>query len=1283
MGCCAKDAVAPGEEGRAQKLEEEKQKYEPTATARLPGSKCPLSEIQIEKCTNKEALVDLMKTAKKERDLRSGGCCSCCCSADKTFLSDWKYLEGEVLKEKIEEKVKEIKEEARKEEARKKGASGSNCCSSSPMDDEKESLVDTLGQIDVDGDGELDEETALPPEEREKWIFLGEKPNTYPVNDPPKFDPPNRLFYIRKETEGLDEDARKTENELRVNKKIILELMAEEEEKSLPFASGADGAQKEEIIANPSDKDVDDMDLNQLKKELAKRGHVKPPYKLMYTPEGGSGKKELFIFANDLRNQLGKDTDVEKNGLTEGSLANKCCNDAAGDCELKANAVLQACAFFGKKPPTDDTGFDERFGGLKIDPDARKRVYELVKLNPFPDEVPRGVKKIKRVGSGLFRDKGFDMVDKLKLRAFLKLCAEDPRFKAGQPVVSPSFYTRTCQNFYCTVLFWVYWVGMMVLLWVAIWTGDPYRMVRPIDYEGHSCFDESYESTHNKANLYYPQLAQDAFDLYQDGADQTCLETKEGCFYGVCVESCPVKGDVICNYAAEAELESICPSAGCPKIGTRNDCCTEREEAQDTLLQDNNGCWFVGMSQIEVLRRCFPWELPLEETDYACVKIDPREEGEPMPDGCSAGPTVEGEETLSCPIDTTIDKHGDTCSDGVCNTGQISARVAQECKDGIVDRTVTTETTYTAGTDDLSGMMTSAFSYVQQIFADVKNATVVIIAMGPIGAGTLGFGFIYIMSWIPGLIVWTTIVGVQMCLIVLTLFCFWMGGFFDQALENLTTSLASAANGTAITNATVITTQLTDVAANAQSFLENYDFYGDNAGESEYTNQTLWTVASWVMLALTVLYLVVICCVCKHIKLAIALVRETGLTLRKMKSLLLYPFFTYFWISIVFSYCIVIATFILSSTASLDDLHSVTDAVSSSLNASEGVFPNFGAVYSDAADALEVAYNATEARDDGERFSITATEENEAVKYMFLYHFFGFLWTSEFVSSIGMIVIAGAVASDYWVDTSPAPDGPGDMFKPDFPVIGSFGRTMKYHTGSAAYGSLIIALIRLARYIMMYIDAKTQELQKNNRAVLILMKVVHCCLYLLEKCVRYITMNAYIIIAIEGKGFCLSAWRSFKLLFSNALRIATTQVLATIITLLAQVFIILGCTCGTVLILSELEYFTEGEGYVENPLFPALLVLISSAFVANCFMQVYTIAINTLLLSFCLDEDKYKKGLYKKKKNWQGVTEGRMFCVLNKKVGLIQLVSKREQQEQDAQDQEKEEDMAREQAASK
>ena len=57
-------------------------------------------------------------------------------------------------------------------------------------------------------------------------------------------------------------------------------------------------------------------------------------------------------------------------------------------------------------------------------------------------------------------------------------------------------------------------------------------------------------------------------------------------------------------------------------------------------------------------------------------------------------------------------------------------------------------------------------------------------------------------------------------------------------------------------------------------------------------------------------------------------------------------------------------------------------------------------------------------------------------------------------------------------------------------------------------------------------------------------------------------------------------------------------------------------------------------------------------------MGVYETAIQTLLLSFCLDEDKFKRGLYKSKCDLQGDKDPRMFCVVNNKIGLIKLVSK-------------------------
>ena len=77
--------------------------------------------------------------------------------------------------------------------------------------------------------------------------------------------------------------------------------------------------------------------------------------------------------------------------------------------------------------------------------------------------------------------------------------------------------------------------------------------------------------------------------------------------------------------------------------------------------------------------------------------------------------------------------------------------------------------------------------------------------------------------------------------------------------------------------------------------------------------------------------------------------------------------------------------------------------------------------------------------------------------------------------------------------------------------------------------------------------------------------------------------------------------------------------------------ITMGCTALTVLVCEQVEMFTTGERYVDNPLFPAALVFISALFVSFCFLQIYGMAITTILLSFCLDEDKFKNGLYEKK----------------------------------------------------
>ena len=87
------------------------------------------------------------------------------------------------------------------------------------------------------------------------------------------------------------------------------------------------------------------------------------------------------------------------------------------------------------------------------------------------------------------------------------------------------------------------------------------------------------------------------------------------------------------------------------------------------------------------------------------------------------------------------------------------------------------------------------------------------------------------------------------------------------------------------------------------------------------------------------------------------------------------------------------------------------------------------------------------------------------------------------------------------------------------------------------------------------------------------------------------------------------------------------------------------------------RYGPDGDNYVDSAVVPCTIVFVMSFFVTSCFTGVYDTAIQTLLLSFCLDEDKFKRGLYKEKLDSTGRPDPRMFCVVNEKVGLIKLVS--------------------------
>ena len=79
-----------------------------------------------------------------------------------------------------------------------------------------------------------------------------------------------------------------------------------------------------------------------------------------------------------------------------------------------------------------------------------------------------------------------------------------------------------------------------------------------------------------------------------------------------------------------------------------------------------------------------------------------------------------------------------------------------------------------------------------------------------------------------------------------------------------------------------------------------------------------------------------------------------------------------------------------------------------------------------------------------------------------------------------------------------------------FPILQSVWRLVRYHLGSVAFGSFIIALIQFIRIIMKYLEKRSKKWGAAGKAMVPLLKCIQCCLWCFEKCMKFLNKNAYI-----------------------------------------------------------------------------------------------------------------------------------------------------------------------------
>ena len=239
---------------------------------------------------------------------------------------------------------------------------------------------------------------------------------------------------------------------------------------------------------------------------------------------------------------------------------------------------------------------------------------------------------------------------------------------------------------------------------------------------------------------------------------------------------------------------------------------------------------------------------------------------------------------------------------------------------------------------------------------------------------------------------------------------------------------------------------------------------------------------------------------------------------------------------------------------------------------------------------------------------LTEVKWEDNTRYMVIYQLFMLFWINAFIVGLCQFIIAASACIWYFEVQS------------DTGAAGSVGRGIywgfRFHMGSIAFGAAIIAICQLIRAIFEYYRRKIQSMTKNA-CVKCLLCYTSYLLWALEKCIKFITKNAYIQVALSNTFFCKAAWNAFSLILKNVHRFGWLNTIGFILNWFGV------CACaglnafGAYIALTKIETFKEN---VTQPLAPAIVILLITFFIVKSFLSIFSFSLDAILQSFLLDE---------------------------------------------------------------
>ena len=257
---------------------------------------------------------------------------------------------------------------------------------------------------------------------------------------------------------------------------------------------------------------------------------------------------------------------------------------------------------------------------------------------------------------------------------------------------------------------------------------------------------------------------------------------------------------------------------------------------------------------------------------------------------------------------------------------------------------------------------------------------------------------------------------------------------------------------------------------------------------------------------------------------------------------------------------------------------------------------------------------------DGVEITSASYEYSKLTVNMFWFLVFIFLWTSEFIISMGRITLNMIFAK--WYFTPDKEDSIEMSFLSalwlttiDFVSVRQL--TTK-HFGTAAFGSLVTGPIQIIRTPIIWTQSFIKKFRADGSCISFLICSCQCCLFSLERFFKFASKDSYVYTSLLGFSFCKGSHNAFYMVGRNADSGAVEGIYNERNLLFCKFCIVAITTTATLLGMDRSgdEFFVVGTA--------TLTVAIVSWFIVGIFVELCASAILTMLHCYLVDDEVFE-----------------------------------------------------------